>query len=257
MISDTTNVILATIATLVATLFALVTVDRWRRRRQRHTNAWAIAMTLFAVGAAALWWAEADGWSMPVFRIFFLVGAVLNVAWLALGSLYLLVGARFTNRIRTFVVAASFFATGVVVTTPARGDVPGEGLPRARELFGTLPRVLVAIGSGVPALVIIAGAAWSVWRLVRRRTPALAAAQRSAPLSAGRLVASNVIVMLGTLILSASGTLAGRLGEDRSFVVTLTVGVVVLFVGFLVAGARRSDGSALTDVTGDPRLHTS
>jgi hypothetical protein len=63
--------------------------------------------------------------------------------------------------------------------------------------------------------------------------------------------------MLGTLILSASGTLAGRLGEDRSFVVTLTVGVVVLFVGFLAAGARRSDGSALADVTGDPRLHTS
>ncbi len=214
-------------------------------------------MALFAVGAAALWWAEADGWSMPVFRVFFLVGAVLNVAWLALGSLYLLVGARFTNRIRAFVIAASFFATGVVVTAPARSALPDEGLPRARELFGALPRLLVAVGSGIPALVIILGAAWSVWRLVSRRTPALAGAQRAVPLSAGRLVASNVIIMLGTLILSGSGSLAGRLGEDRAFVVTLTVGVVVLFTGFLVAGTRRGDDRALANVTGDPRLHSS
>ena len=245
MDADPLNVVFATVATLVAGLFSLVTIDRWRRRRQRHTSAWAVAMALFTVGAAALWWAEADGWSMPLFRVFFLVGAVLNVAWLALGSLYLLIGARITNRIRNVVIAASFFATGVVVTTPARADIPSEGLPRARELFGALPRVLVAVGSGLPAIIIVAGAGWSVWRLIRGRVPALSGARRGAPLSAGRLVASNVVIMIGTIVLSGSGRLAGRLGEDRAFAVTLTIGVVVLFVGFLVAGTRRSDGRAL------------
>jgi hypothetical protein len=250
MSADTANVVLATVTTLIATVFAFVTIDRWRRRHQPHVGAWMIAMSLFAVGAGAFWWAESDGWSMPVFRLFFLVGAVLNVAWLALGSLYLLVGGRAINRIRTFLVAASFFAAGVVISAPSRAAIPDNGLPRARDLFGPLPRVLVAVGSGVPALIIILGAGWSVWRVARRQNPALAGAHRATPLSAGRLVLSNLTVMLGTVILSASGSLAGRLGEDRAFAVTLTIGVVVLFAGFLVAGSRRDTNRAAIDLVG-------
>ena len=47
----------------------------------------------------------------------------------------------------------------------------------------------------------------------------------------------NLLIAAGTLVLSASGTLAGRLGKDRAFAVTLLVGIVVLFAGFLVASA--------------------
>jgi drug/metabolite transporter (DMT)-like permease len=49
----------------------------------------------------------------------------------------------------------------------------------------------------------------------------------------------NVLIAVGTLVLSASGSLAGRLGKDRSFAVTLLVGIAVLFAGFLVAGTTR------------------
>jgi len=46
--------------------------------------------------------------------------------------------------------------------------------------------------------------------------------------------------------LSTSGSLAGRLGEDRAFAVTLVSGVVILFGGFLVAVTepRRSESAA-------------
>jgi drug/metabolite transporter (DMT)-like permease len=57
--------------------------------------------------------------------------------------------------------------------------------------------------------------------------------------SPGRLVLGNVLIATGTLVLSASGTLAGRLGKDRAFVVTLLVGIVILFAGFLVATSQR------------------
>jgi drug/metabolite transporter (DMT)-like permease len=50
-------------------------------------------------------------------------------------------------------------------------------------------------------------------------------------------VLGNLLIAAGTLVLSASGTLAGRLGKDRAFAVTLLVGIVVLFAGFLVASA--------------------
>jgi hypothetical protein len=59
-------------------------------------------------------------------------------------------------------------------------------------------------------------------------------------------VAGNLLIALGTIILSLSGTLAGRLGKDRAFAVTLLVGICVLLVGFLVASAppRRATAPA-------------
>lgn len=229
------NGALAGMATLIATAFTLSTADRWLRRRQPHELAWTIAMFLFAVGSASLWWAESIGWNMFVFRLFFLCGAVLNVAWLALGTVYLLGGQRLGNRIRTWLIWLSGFATGIMLVAETRSRIVPSEFPTGREVFGVAPRALAAIGSGVPALVIIIGALWSAYRVLRRRNPALSSGAQRSVVSAGRLAGGNILIATGTLILSASGSLAGRLGEDRAFAVTLLVGVFVLFLGFLVA----------------------
>ena len=223
---ETLDVALAAAATLVAVAVGLSTFDRWSRRRRPYELAWTIALLLFAIGAAALWWAEARGWSGPTFRVFFLAGAILNVPWLALGTVYLVAGPVMGHRVRAWLVFLSGLAVGVMASTPLKGPVPPGELPEGRELFGALPRILAAVGSGLSAIVIVAGALWTTWQFLRTR---------SAP--PGR-VAGNLLIAAGTLVLSASGTLAGRLGKDRAFIVTLLVGIVILFAGFLVAGTR-------------------
>ena len=231
----TMNAALAAAAALVAVAFALSTLDRWLRRRRPHELAWTISLALFAVGSSALWWAAADGWSLAAFRIFYTAGAVLNVPWLALGTVYLLAGERVGHRVRWWLVGLSGFAVGVVCFSATRTGVSGSELPTGKDVFGIAPRVLAAVGSGVAALVIIVGALWSAWRVWRGRVPSMGVARTvSKP---GRLVAGNVLIAVGTLVLSASGTLAGRLGKDRAFAITLLVGISVLFVGFLVASA--------------------
>lgn len=248
------NSLLAGAATLVAGAFTLSTFDRWLRRRQPHELAWSIAMGLFVVGSSALWWAESVGWNMLAFRIFFLAGAVLNVAWLALGTVYLLVGVRAGNIARAWLVWLSGFATGVVMLAPTKARVVATEFPAGRNIFGIAPRVLAAVGSGIPALLIIIGALWSAWRVVRHKNPA---ASKNAERNARRIVTSptrlalgNVLIAVGTLVLSASGTLAGRLGQDRAFAITLLVGVSILFSGFLVASNSTFSASSATK-----RLH--
>lgn len=229
------NSALAAGATLFACAFALSTFDRWHRRGQPQELAWTVAMILFAVGSAALWWAESTTWSMPAFRIFFLAGAVLNVAWLALGTVYLLTNRRIADRLRELLVVLSAFSVGVIWVAPTRRSIqPGE-FPAARELFGVLPRVMAAIGSGIPALVIIIGALWSTWRVVRAKSPSFMSPNPRIVYSPRRLAIGNVLIAAGTLVLSASGSLGGRLGKDRAFAVTLLTGLVILFLGFLVA----------------------
>ena len=192
-------------------------------------------MALFSLGSFSLWWAESTGWSSGVFRLFFLTGAVLNVAWLALGTIYLLVGRRVGDVVQTSLVALSGLATGIVLIAPMKTEIIADQFPTGKEVFGAAPRILAAVGSGVPALVIILGALWSTWRVLTKKNPSLNSTNQRNVVSPGRLAVGNVLIATGTIVLSLSGTLAGRLGKDRAFAITLLTGVVVLFVGFLVA----------------------
>ena len=192
-------------------------------------------MALFSLGSFSLWWAESTGWSSGVFRLFFLTGAVLNVAWLALGTIYLLVGRRVGDVVQTSLVALSGLATGIVLIAPMKTEIIADQFPTGKEVFGAAPRILAAVGSGVPALVIILGALWSTWRVLTKKNSSLNSTNQRNVISPGRLAVGNVLIAAGTIVLSLSGTLAGRLGKDRAFAITLLTGVVVLFVGFLVA----------------------
>jgi hypothetical protein len=229
------NSALAASAGLMSFAFCLLTYDRWLRRRAAHDLAWTIAMALFALGAGSLWWAESRGWSTASFRVFFLTGAILNVPWLGLGTVYLLFGQRVGHAMRTVLVLLSGIAVGVVLTAPTKRAVDPDVFPTAKELFGVGPRLFAALGSGIPAVVIIGGALWSALRIMRNRVPAATTSARRAAIHPNQLAAGNLLIALGAIVLSASGTIAGRLGKDRAFAITLLVGVSVLFAGFIVA----------------------
>jgi hypothetical protein len=229
-------------ATLVAIAFALCTLDRWLRRRRPHELAWTISLLMFAIASGSLWLASGLGWDAPTFRVFFLFGAILNVPWLALGTVYLLGGERWGRPSAIGLALVSMYAAGVMTVAPLLAPVPEDGLPKGSDLFGPLPRVLAAVGSGVGAVVVVGGAVLSAWRLRRGRWRSAAA---SGPVVApGRLALGNLVIALGTLVLSASGTLAARVGELEAFELTLLIGVSLLFVGFLVATSASSATSA-------------
>lgn len=233
--SVTLNTALAAAAAIVALAFGLSTFDRWLRRRKPHELAWSIAMALFVVASLALWWSEGRGWSNSSFRVFFMFGAIVNVPWLALGTVYLLAGPKAGAVVTRFLLVFSGFAIGVVLTTPINGQISPYGLPAGRDHFEPLPRILAALGSSIPAIVIFGGALWSAWRVLRGANPALTSAAIRQVRSTRQLAGGNILIAVGAATLSMSGTLTGRLGQDRAFVVTLLVGIIILFVGFLVA----------------------
>ncbi len=220
---------LAAAAGLVALAFALCTLERWLDRRKPHELAWTIALAMFTLGAGALWLGASNGWSGATFRVFYLFGAILNVPFLALGTIYLLGGRRRGDAWAVGIALAGAFAVGVVSVAPLEGPVPAHRLPQGSEVFGPLPRVLAAVASGAGAMVVLGGAVWSAWRLRSRQ---------SARPGSARLAAANAVIALGTLVLGASGLLNSVLGQMEGFAVTLTVGITLLFVGFLATNAR-------------------
>jgi hypothetical protein len=219
---------LAFLATAVASLFAESTLVRWSQRRTPQLAAWTVALAMFALASAALAVGVSTGWDNGTFRVFYLFGAVLNVPWLALGTVALLAGAETARRCRWYLVFFSGLATGVLLSAPME-TVHGFAIPVGHDVFGAFPRALAAVGSGVGAIVIIGGAVSSAVRFARDRTSP----------AHGRLAAANALIALGTLVLSSGGLIQGAVGHDEAFTISLAVGIIVIYVGFLVAeGAR-------------------
>jgi hypothetical protein len=218
---------LAFLATAVATVFAQATGVRYSRSKSRHQGAWTFALALFALASAALATAASTGWDRGTFRVFYLLGAVLNVPWLALGTVYLIGGRRIGDRVRTGLVLFTGFAIGVMLAAPIHGVILRDGgIPVGKDHFGVLPRVLAGVGSGVGAVVVFGGALYSAINFARRRVP-----------GTGALAGGNALIALGTLVLSSGGLLQGVIGQDTAFVTSLALGIVVVYAGFVVASS--------------------
>ena len=217
---------LAFLATAIASLFAEATLVRWSQRHTPQLASWTVALAMFALASAALALGVSTGWDRGIFRAFYLLGAVLNVPWLALGTVALLFGSAVAQRVRWFVVFFTGLATGVVLSAPMDA-VRGTAIPVGKDVFGGFPRALAAMGSGIGALVIFAGAVWSVVRFGRDRRNA-------------RLAMANGLIALGTVVLSSGGLVQGIVGHDEAFALSLAVGVAVIYAGFLVVEGRRS-----------------
>jgi hypothetical protein len=98
-----------------------------------------------------------------------------------------------------------------------------------KDVFGAFPRVLAAVGSGVGATVIVVGAIVSAVRFARARDAS----------GSGRRALANVLIAVGTLVLSSGGLIQGIAGKDEAFVLTLAIGITVIYGGFLIAAASR------------------
>jgi hypothetical protein len=219
---------LAFVAVVVSSVFAQSMLVRYTSGRQPQHRAWAIALSMFALASVALASGTATGWDNGTFRVFYLLGAVVNVPWLAMGTVYLLARPEVARRVHWGLVLFSGFAAGVLVSCPME-PVHGTTIPVGKDVFGALPRILAGVGSGVAAVVIVAGALVSAWRFLR--DPGIP--------DHGRLAGANGLIALGTLVLSSGGLVQGAVGHDEAFALSLAVGISIVYSGFVLASGGR------------------
>jgi len=209
--------VLPLITIFVSGAFAVAVAMQYARKRRPSQLAWAIGLLLFTVAAFMGYLARSGGATELEYRLFYLFGAITNVAWLALGTVYI-VAPRYGRAALALVLALSAVAVYAVFASPVDIAVAvdtGKGYPD-----GSLPRILAAIGSGVGSIVLFGGALWSAWAFFRRRNQ-------------GRRAIANAVIAVGVLIVAAGGTVAFT-GASGILEFTNLLGVSVMFVGFLL-----------------------
>jgi hypothetical protein len=225
---------LAVIAAAVASAFA-VDIGRSALRRPRlHAQVWSVAMAAFALATWALAAGLSLGWSEPLFRIFYLLGAIANIPLLATGSVALVAGEPTGRRMARGV--AVFVGLGALATllAPLQGPVDLVGIPEGSELFAFTfeiggitapgPRVFAVIAGSLGTLVIVFFAAMSAVRSWS---------------SNRRLAGGNLLIVLGALAPAAGGSLTA-VGEGGGLALSLLLGAALLYSGYRMAVSARS-----------------
>lgn len=87
--------LLPALTALFALLFAALLLDQYRTRRGAYQLAWGVGALAFSVAAGAEALAAAVGWSEPIYRAWYLFGAVWTAGWLGAGTILLLAKTRF------------------------------------------------------------------------------------------------------------------------------------------------------------------
>lgn len=218
--------LLWTISALIGAAFAVrVGIRFWRTRRLHHA-AWFVGFALYTFTALASALAYAVGWNPWMYKLWYVAAAAL-VAFLGAGELYFVARPRWAH---AFLGAMVLVALAMLVKAlnasvdlarlGAGGEIGGEALPGSVRLFSPL---LTIPGS----LALIGGALWSG---LRRRSVA------------------GLWVAAGSLIMASGGTLT-RFGMAELLPVANSVGVVLLYAGYVIAGVRQMESGIVSEKT--------
>jgi hypothetical protein len=145
------NVILPFVTSLLCVVFFVLLLDQWRERRRPYQAIWAAGMLWYALGAGTEWIGGAFGWSEPLYKTWYLTGAIWVAGWLGLGTTYLLARTRFG-----YAVAASLLLAGLFTyLTQQRYQYPDGGVAALLYLL-----VAIALALGTLVLSVRGSARW-------------------------------------------------------------------------------------------------
>jgi hypothetical protein len=212
------------VAAVIAFVFAALLVRQYAQRRRPYQLLWAISLAMYGIASAAAVFGVAHGWSASDYRVYWALGAVLNVPFLAAGEVQLLQRNRVVHvAIDAGLVIIVVYAVVVLRNAALDPASLAPRLPSGKEVFGNgtpahrLPQ-LVSIPSYV---VLLAGALWSAWRM------------RGRPELRDRFIGTLLIAFGATIV--AGGATFAAYGNLPGFCITLVAGIVVMFLGFLRA----------------------
>ncbi|HYY48230.1 MAG TPA: hypothetical protein VFA17_06050 [Thermoplasmata archaeon] len=197
-------------ATVVSAVFTGLVFSHWLARRKPYQFAWSLGLGFYAVAAATQFLAEAYGWTVFTYKVYYLVAAPL-VALLGIGSTFLVhrrVGIGFT--LYTAVIFAGFAlaVAGAAVNQVALAaavPVAGNALPADVRIFSPMFTI-----PGSAALIGVA--AFSYWRT---------------------RLAFNLWIGIGASIVAVGGSLARFDISSWALYLGELLGIAVMFWGFL------------------------
>lgn len=214
--------------TIVGTIFAAELYRHWRRKpAATYLLWWFLGVVTYVAGTLTESLTAILGWHAPIFRVWYIVGALLGAAPLAQGTVYLLLPRRVAHLLTIALLTTVAIASTFVLMSPL--DLTHASVIEGR-LTGAVfewrwVRRFSPFLNMYAAIFLIGGAIWSA---IRYRKVAGARAR----------VIGNVYIAVGTMLPGIGGT-ATRYGYTEVLYVTELIGLLLVWRGYrLMVGSN-------------------
>jgi hypothetical protein len=207
------------LSTLISAAFAWVILARYRLKQDSyHLLWWGIGIVTYGVGTLIESLVTLFGWQSALFKAWYIAGALLGGAPLAVGTIYLLFGRR-AGRIAVVLLLAAVGVTSIfVILSPVRMDLVDPTMLSGKALaWQSIRRVSPFINS-LAALFLVGGAIYSAIRFFGH--------PESRNVSIG-----NIFIAVGALLPGVGG-MGSRMGHTELLYIAEFIGVILIWVGY-------------------------
>lgn len=134
------NVILPLLSSVASFVFGGLVFAQWLQRRRSFQLVWAVGLLWYGISAGTELVGSAFGWSEPLYRAWYLIGAFFVAAYLGMGTVYLLAKTRFGYFVAVTLLLGGLFGLSI------RGRYPdADELGLTVILFSLLAASIVAL----------------------------------------------------------------------------------------------------------------
>jgi hypothetical protein len=205
--------------TIVAIVFATIVLRRYTARKTGpHLAWWGFGLLLYGIGTATEASTTLFGWHEPVFRAWYITGALCGGAPLAQGTVYLLMRRRIADVLAIALVTAIVVGSVLVILSPIDYSLVEPHRLSGRVLEWRWVRMVSPFINTYAAVFLIGGAIVSASRY------------RSRPDMRHRYI-GNVLIAIGAILPGIGGTFT-RLGHVEVLYVTEFIGLLLIYAGY-------------------------
>ena len=218
------NVLTTGTGVLISAVFAALVLRQYTERKRTYQLMWGIALGLWALAALAELIATiSNGWSPPVYRLYYATGALLIPAWLGIGTLFLVIQQKWVNWVLAALVAFSLLGIILIATWNISPDslkpLADNFLPLKVFPFFPVQIVLIILNT-FGSIAFVGGALWSAYKFAKMRT------------QSERFLAT-ILIALGGVIAATAHSL-GVVAGIELFRISELLAVIVIFAGYLL-----------------------
>jgi hypothetical protein len=225
------------VTTLLTVPFAIEIWSRYRRHPDRlHLLWWALGIVTYGIGTLTESLTTLIGWREPIFRAWYISGALLGGAPLAQGTVYLLLTRRWAHRLTILLLSFVTIAAVATILSPIDYTRVEMYRPTGRVFEWTWVRGFSPFINLYAVVFLIGGAILSALRYSRNSY------------TRHRMWA-NILIALGA-ILPGIGGAATRAGYTEVLYVTELAGLVLIWAGYRISVAPAPSASATGTTSG-------
>ncbi len=214
------------ITSIFSIWFGTLLFRRYRELGGMHLLWWAIGVFAFAAGTITESLTTQIGWQEPLFRAWYISGALFGGFPLAQGTVYLLLDRKKADRLTAVVLSLALVAATFVLLTPIDTSLVETHRLSGRVMEWTWVRAFSPFINLYAVIFLVGGAVYSA--LKYRKSPGMS-----------HRVIGNWLIAIGALLPGIGGSFT-RFGHVEVLYVTELVGIVLIYFGyrFNVGGGR-------------------